>query len=129
MLVEFANEDNELGFDLTNWGSNDGAGLDNQEDCNKLADALEESITTQTELEDEVDTIYLNLGMWTSMEGKFLGEEINEQLNEQYPYGTILYGGVVMDDGSIAQPSHSAPLRHVKNFISFLKECGGFEIW
>jgi len=129
MLVEFANEDNELGFDLSNWGSNDGAGLDNQEDCNKLADALEESITTQTELEDEVDTIYLNLGMWTSMEGKFLGEEINEQLNEQYPYGTILYGGVVMDDGSIAQPSHSAPLRHVKNFISFLKECGGFEIW
>ena len=129
MLVEFANEDNELGFDLTNWGSNDGAGLDNQEDCNKLADALEESITTQTELEDEVDTIYLNLGMWTSMDGKFLGEEINEQLNEQYPYGTILYGGVVMDDGSIAQPSHSAPLRHVKNFISFLKECGGFEIW
>ena len=129
MLVEFANEDNELGFDLSNWGSNDGAGLDNQEDCNKLADALEESITTQTELEDEVDTIYLNLGMWTSMDGKFLGEEINEQLNEQYPYGTILYGGVVMDDGSIAQPSHSAPLRHVKNFISFLKECGGFEIW
>jgi len=129
MLVEFANEDNELGFDLSNWGSNDGAGLDNQEDCNKLADALEESITTQTELEDEVDTIYLNLGMWTSMEGKCLGEEINEQLNEQYPYGTILYGGVVMDDGSIAQPSHSAPLRHVKNFISFLKECGGFEIW
>lgn len=129
MLVEFANEDNELGFDLSNWGSNDGAGLDNQEDCNKLADALEESITTQTELEDEVDTIYLNLGMWTSMEGKFLGEEINEQLNEQYPYGTILYGGVVMDDGTIAQPSHSAPLRHVKNFISFLRECGGFEIW
>ena len=129
MLVEFANEDNELGFDLSNWGSNDGAGLDNQEDCNKLADALEESITTQTELEDEVDTIYLNLGSWTSMEGKFLGEEINEQLNEQYPYGTILYGGVVMDDGTIAQPSHSAPLRHVKNFISFLRECGGFEIW
>ena len=129
MLVDFANEDRELGIDMEYWGSNDGAGLDNQEDCNKLADALEESITTQTELEDEVDTIYLNLGMWTSMEGKFLGEEINEQLNEQYPYGTILYGGVVMDDGSIAQPSHSAPLRHVKNFISFLKECGGFEIW
>jgi len=129
MLVEFANDDYELGFDLTNWGSNDGAGLDNQEDCNKLADALETIITTQTELEDEVDTIYLNLGMWTSMEGKFLEEEIEEQLNEQYPYGSILYGSVVMDDGTIAQPSHSAPLRHVKNFISFLRECGGFEIW
>jgi hypothetical protein len=63
------------------------------------------------------------------MEGQFLGEELNEQLNEQYPYGSILYGSVVMDNGSIAHPSHSAPLSHVKNFISFLRECGGFEIW
>jgi hypothetical protein len=129
MLCEFANYDKELGFDLEYWGSNDGAGLDNQEDCNKLAAALEELISTQTELEEDIDTIYLNLGSWTSMDGKFLGEEINQQLNEQYPNGTILYGSVIMDDGSIVQPSHSAPLRHVKNFISFLRECGGFEIW
>lgn len=129
MLCEFANDDKELGFDLIHWGSNDGAGLDNQEDCNKLADALEEIITTQTDLEEDVDTIYLNLGSWVSMDGKFLGDEINTPLNEQYPYGTILYGSVVMDNGNIAQPSHSAPLRHVKNFISFLRECGGFEIW
>jgi len=128
MLVDFANFDYELGIDLTNWGSNDGAGLDNQEDCNKLADALEE-IITQTELEEDMDTIYLNLGSWTSMDGKFLGEDINEQLYEQYPYGSILYGSVVMGDGSIVQPSHSAPLRHVQNFIKFLRECGGFEIW
>ena len=129
MMCGFANDDKELGFDLTYWGSNDGAGLDNQKDCNKLADALEEIVDTQTELEDDVDTIYLNLGSWTSMDGKFLGDEINTPLNEQYPYGTILYGSVVMDDGSIVQPSHSAPLRHVKKFISFLRECGGFEIW
>ena len=129
MLCEFANDDYELGFDLINWGSNDGAGLDNQEDCNKLADALEEIITTQTDLEEDVDTIYLNLGSWVSMDGKFLGDEVNNPLNEQYPYGTILYGSVVMDNGTIAQPSHSAPLKHVKKFISFLRECGGFEIW
>jgi hypothetical protein len=129
MLCEFANDDKELGFDLINWGSNDGAGLDNQEDCNKLADALEELISTQTELEEDADTIYLNLGSWTSMDGKFLGEEINKELNEYYEYGTILYGSVVMEDGTLAQPSHSAPLRHVNKFISFLRECGGFEIW
>ena len=129
MLIEFANEDKQLGFDLEYWGSNDGAGLDNQEDCNLLADALEEIVKTQTELEDDVDTIYLNLGSWTSMDGKFLGEKINEVLNEQYPYGTILYGSVIMDDGKIVQPSHSAPLRHVNKFIAFLRECGGFQIW
>jgi hypothetical protein len=44
MMCGFANDDNELGFDLEYWGSNDGAGLDNQEDCNLLADALEEMI-------------------------------------------------------------------------------------
>ena len=129
MLVEFTAYKYDLDIDLTYWGSNDGAGLDNQEDCNKLAYALEKIIATQTELEEDVDTIYLNLGSWTSMDGKFLGEEINQQLNEQYPNGTILYGSVIMDDGSIVQPSHSAPLKHVKNFISFLRECGGFEIW
>ena len=118
-----------MDIDLNNWGSNDGAGFDSHEDCNKLADALEGIIATQTELEEDVDTIYLNLGSWTSMDGKFLGEEINQQLNEQYPNGTILYGSVIMDDGSIVQPSHSAPLMHVKNFIAFLRECGGFEIW
>ena len=129
MLVEFANDDYELGIDLSNWGSNDGAGLDNQKDCNRLAGALEELISTQTELEDDIDTIYLNLGSWTSMGGSFLGSEINAELNEQYPYGTILYGSVVMNDGTMVQPSHSAPLRHVNNFIAFLRECGGFEIW
>ena len=41
MLVEFAAYKYDLDIDLEYWGSNDGAGLDNQEDCNKLADALE----------------------------------------------------------------------------------------
>ena len=129
MLCEHASHESELHIDFSNWGSNDGAGLDNQEDCNRLADALEELIKNETELEDDIDTIYLNLGSWTSMNGSFLGSEINEELNEQYPYGTILYGSVVMNDGTMVQPSHSAPLRHVNNFINFLKECGGFEIW
>ena len=129
MLVGFANDDYELGFDLEYWGSNDGAGLDNQKDCNKLADVLEKLISTQTELEDDADTIYLNLGSWASMDGKFLGEKINNELNEYYPYGTILYGSVVMENGDLVQPAHSAPLKHVKKFISFLRECGGFEIW
>ena len=32
-------------------------------------------------------------------------------------------------DISENNPAHSAPLRHINNFISFLRECGGFEIW
>ena len=129
MLCEFANDDKELGFDLEYWGSNDGAGLDNQEDCNRLADVLEEMIQNETELEDDIDTIYLNLGSWTNMSGRFLDDKIEEKLNEQYPIGNVLYQSVVMEDGSIVHPAHSAPLRHLNNFIAFLRECGGFEIW
>jgi len=129
MLCEFANDDRELGFDLTYWGSNDGAGLKTQEECNVLADELEDLIKNETQLEDDIDTIYLNLGMWSDMEGRILDEKIQTELNEQYPHGSILYSSVVLDDGQIVNPSHSAPLSHVKNFISFLRECGGFEIW
>ena len=129
MLIEFANDDYELGFDLEDWGSNDGAGLDNQEDCNILANTLEGMITTQTDLEDDIDTIYLNLGMWVDMNGKFIESNKEEQLNTEYPHGSVMYSGVIMEDGTLVYPSHSAPLSHVKNFISFLRECGGFEIW
>jgi len=129
MLVEAACDKFNLDFDLIHWGSNDGAGLDNQEDCDKLASALELMLVFDENLEDDIDTLYLNLGSWVSSDGKFLGEKINKQLNEQYPIGEVMYSSVVMDDGTIAQPSHSAPVRHVKKFISFLKECGGFHIW
>jgi hypothetical protein len=129
MLVDFANDDYELGIDMDDWGSNDGAGLDNQEDCNRLADVLEEMIKTETELEDDVDTLYLNLGSWANMSGRFVDGEIEEKLNEEYPIGNVLYQSVVMEDGTIVHPAHSAPLRHINKFISFLRECGGFEIW
>lgn len=129
MLIDFANEDRELGIDMEYWGSNDGAGLDNQEDCNRLADVLEEMIQTETELEDDIDTIYLNLGSWTNMSGRFVDGDIEEKLNEEYPIGNVLYQSVVMEDGTIVHPAHSAPLRHINKFISFLRECGGFQIW
>ena len=129
MLCEYASEESELNIDFSNWGSNDGAGLDNQEDCNLLADALEEILYTSTQMEEPSDVIYLNLGSWVSMDGKFLDENVNNELNEQYEVGEVLYGSVVREDGSIVQPAHSANLKHVQNFIAFLRECGGFEIW
>ena len=129
MLCEHASYESELDIDFSNWGSNDGAGLDNQEDCNRLASALEDILKTAYAMEEPTDVIYLNLGSWTDMNGRFLDESITKSLNEQYEVGEVLYGSVVMSDGKIVHPSHSAPLRHVQNFINFLKECGGFEIW
>ena len=80
-------------------------------------------------MHDEDDTFYLCLGSWTNFRGQFIGEELTEELNKQYPEGTILYRGVVNSKGELVFPSHSAPLYHITNFITFLRKCGGFEIW
>jgi hypothetical protein len=69
----------------------------------------------------------LCLGSWSTADGRFLYEE--EELNETYPIGTVLSGPVVMKDGTIAYSTHSTSLDHIKEFISFLRTCEGFEIW
>src|SRR6056300_649329 len=53
-LCETVNSIYNLDIDFTNWGSNDGAGLDNQGDCNKLADALER-FTSKIDFENDED--------------------------------------------------------------------------
>jgi hypothetical protein len=125
-LCETVIDSNSLNFNTQYWGSNDGRGLETQEDCNKLADALEAHLKN-TELTEENDRIFLCLGSWSTADGRFLYEE--EELNKTYPIGTVLSGAVVMKDGTIAYSTHSASLDHIKEFISFLRTCEGFEIW
>ena len=120
----------ELGYNTSEWGENSGAGLKNQEECDALADAIEAfMMLNNRNMHDEDDTFYLCLGSWTNFRGQFIGEELTEELNKQYPEGTILYRGVVNSKGELVFPSHSAPLYHITNFITFLRKCGGFEIW
>lgn len=127
MLSEMVNEFRDLGLDLSLWGSNDGAGLDTQEECNKLADALEEIGKEFFEVED-VEELQLCMGSWTTLDGKFIPSDKTEELNEQW-YGQLLTSPLVMDDGTIVQSSHSVNKPHLQRFIAFLRECGGFEIW
>lgn len=115
-----------LNLNTEHWGSNDGGGLETQKDCNKLADALEAHLKN-TELAEENDRIFLCLGSWSAAGGGFLHKE--EELNETYPIGTVLSGAVIMKDGTIAYSTHSTSLNHIKEFISFLRTCEGFEIW
>ena len=125
-LCETVIDNNGFNFDTQYWGSNDGRGLETQEDCNKLADALEAHLKN-TDLKEENDRIFLCLGSWYTADGKFIYEE--EELNKSYPVGTVLSGPVVMKDGTIVYPTHSTSLDHIKEFISFLRTCEGFEIW
>ena len=129
-IADIAIEAARLGFDTSDWGHNDGGGLKTQEDCDMLADAMEAlMIINKRDMHDEDDRFYLCLGMWCNINGGFIDENITKELNEQYPVGTILYRGVVASNGQLVAPSHDAPLYHITNFITFLRKCGGFEIW
>lgn len=127
MLSEMVNDLRGLDLDLSLWGSNDGAGLETQEDCNKLADALEEIGRDFFDVED-VDELQLCIGSWTTLSGDFISPQQSEKLNEEW-HGQLLTSPLVLDDGTVVKSSHSVDKKHLQNFINFLRECGGFEIW
>jgi hypothetical protein len=129
-IADMAIHATELPFDTSTWGENSGGGLKTQEDCDLLADAIEAfMILNNANMHDEDDRFYLCLGAWSTATGSFIGPNRTEKLDQDYPIGTVLYNGVVANDGTLAFSAHSAPLYHVTNFVTFLRKCGGFEIW
>lgn len=129
-VCEFAIKITGLPFDTSYWGSNDGKGLKNQEECDMLADAIDVYLTlNNANMHDLDDRIYLCLGAWTTANSQFMPQDLEDELNETYKPGTILYNGVVTKDGTLAFSAHSCPLYHINNFTTFLRKCGGFEIW
>jgi hypothetical protein len=70
------------------------------------------------------------MGSWCEAgTGKFIPSDFTTSLNEQYEYGDILYGPVVAANGTMVESSHSASLGRLKEWITFLRNCGGFKIW
>ncbi len=112
------------------WGSNDGKGLRTQKQCDRLAEAIEGLLGDDINLKEDNDRVYLCLGSWCEFgTGKFIPNELVISLNEQYPMGTILYTSIICEDGTAVESSHSTSVGRIKEFINFLKNCGGFEIW
>jgi len=130
MLIDMVNEQKDLGIDMNYYGSNDGAGLEDQDSCNDLADALQEIIDGNPNLAEEDDRIHLVMGSWVDLEGRFVSSEKLEAFEDQLPEpGTIMYSSFIGPDGTILQSAHSTSRWHLEKFIAFLRECGGFEIW
>ncbi len=132
-ICQLAAEQSKLKIDFSYWGSNDGKGLRTQKQCDKLADAIELLISNSTgyneNMVDNDDRIYVVLGAWVEAgTGKFYSEE-DVELNEQYEYGSILFNSVVTKSGKMVESAHSCSLGHIKNWITFLRGCGGFQIW
>jgi hypothetical protein len=127
MIIDMANDAFDLEIDTSSYGTNDGAGLDTQEECDKLADGIEAVLKLDKEMDG--DRIYMSLGMWVNYEGNFnVDAEIQRELNLQYPTGTILTSSVVASNGTLVCPPWSISRSHINEFVKFLRHCGGFKI-
>jgi hypothetical protein len=131
-ISEAAMLNSKLDYDTSYWGSNDGKGLRTQKQCAKLADAIELLISNNLNeyLTEDDDRIYIVMGSWCEAgTGQFVPSAFTESLNEQYEYGDILYTPVVAENGTMVESSHGTSLGRLKKWITFLRNCGGFEIW
>jgi hypothetical protein len=98
-LVRTANQVFNLSYDTAGWEMNDGCGLDNQEDCSILADAMQRLLHSA---ESPVLTAEHG-GMAKAMSAAF-GSNIG------------------------VKPQAETSKEHVQRFIDFLRGCGGFRI-
>ena len=129
-LCQIAAYKSKLKINFDHWGSNDGKGLRTQKQCDRLADALEELLGEDINLKENDDRIYLCLGAWVEFgTGQFIGPEKEVVLNEQYPYGEIMYTSVISANGQAVESAHSTSVGRVRDFIVFLRNCGGFQIF
>jgi hypothetical protein len=93
-----------------------------------LADALE-PVYEEIFNESEVDELQICLGSWVDLSGRFITDKVYDELDEQFSHGDIITSPIVLDDGTVVKSAHSIDKEHLKEFIVFLRECGGFEIW
>jgi hypothetical protein len=122
-LIRVANviADGEL-FDektLDSMGYNDGAGLKTQNECNTLAYVLENIITPARlkEIGFVVDDEEFSFPV--------------DQPGELVTDGTgllIRNSDVVLDDAKKVRSAYGTSLDHIKEFVEFLRHCGGFEV-
>ena len=128
-IINKVNVDYNLDLDTEGFGSNSGNGLKNQADCDLLANAIENYVENNENLLNS-QVMYVNMGMWVADDNTFTIKSSEEdKLNRDYPIGSILYSSIITDQGKLVRPAWSTSLEHIREFINFLRHCGGFEIW
>jgi len=111
---------------------NSGHGLKTQEECDNLAHALEMLVDGM--IEDGVTEFGFAFGYWNYRDGSMIvSEEDTEILNKKHPYGSIIIEmPLKLATGKETKdvwPAHTTQVEHLKEFIKFLRHCGGFEVW
>ena len=129
-LCETVDNIYDLGINFNGWGSNDGEGLGTQEECNKLAEALER-FTSKIDWVDDEDWMGIFTECWSTLEGGFVDNSEKEikELNSQYKYGDVIREVIMLPSGKVVEPAHKTYKCRIDTFINFLRECGGFSIW
>ena len=133
-LCEITKHTHKLKFDTKGWDVNDGKGLRNQNQCDKLADALEDILKHHFhKITDENQEIEFNLGCWVNMDNSFVTQNMNSrissQVDEKYPYGTFITEPIVLDNGMRVKSAYTTSISFMKEWITFLRGCGGFQIF
>ena len=130
-----ANESLKLGIDddtIEGLAHNSGAGLKTQEECDGLAEGLEMLVDGMGE--DGVTEFGFAFGYWNYRDGSIIvSKEDTETLNKEYPYGSIITEMplklATSNETKDVWPAHVTQVEHLRQFIEFLRNCGGFEIW
>lgn len=129
MIAEISLKVAELSLSTEGWDSNSGDGFKTQGECDLLADAMEVFTTlNKKQMSEDSDRLYLCMGSWVRQDGRFINSDLEEELTKDNPLGTVMYSGVIDSTGELAYSAHSVSLSHLKQFITFLRNCGGFEI-
>lgn len=113
---------------------NDGAGLKTQAECDKLANFME------TYIENHFDgwtSIGLNTGWFSKTVIDHLGHSRLETIDNEAEHAKLstfvtdkfVKDGEVELDGFIYHTAHTSSIEWLYEFIGFLRECGGFEIY
>lgn len=103
-----ANEAGRLGIKAKTFkamGFNDGAGVSNPLVCQRLADELAAMLAAQPQGEFSID-----LGCYVEEDGRLLSAD------------------EIPTDRKVLS-AHRVRRERVEEFIVFLRECGGFEVW
>jgi hypothetical protein len=135
-IILDTNNTYKLGYDsefINGIHLNQGAGLITQEECNVLANCMEKFMDTQF---PDWDTIGLNSGWYYSQVVDKTGKvhmshlQPEEEAKISTFLGTTKYikNGEIEMNEFIYRPAHNVTKQWLKEFISFLRECGGFEI-
>ena len=107
-------------------GTNDGRGLEDQESCDKLAKAIEWLLGYPAAIREH------GLEVGKDDEGEYIGLPVEsspllcDREGHLYTEEDARKRKVALEDLCSA---YRTSLPHVREFIAFLRNCGGFEVW